>query len=78
MTDQTPIGRAARALLAAASSNPELPIEVIARTAFDSIDVDQLAGVLRSQILGENTLAHSVRLEIAHTVKNWLTGKDQE
>ena len=45
-----------------------------ARTAFESIDADQLADV----ILAATRFGDGTAMDAAQAAKNWLTGKDQQ
>ena len=92
MTDQTPIKRAAAAI--DENYNPDqAPIlaamfQDYAHAAFESIDTDELANAMldvRSKeipalyILGSDYEEDRLdALELAHTIKNWLTGKDTQ
>lgn len=71
----TPIERAAEALVNAAFGQelPEAPID-LAKAVFDSIDTNQLAGVI---FMATPFRSDDAR-HIAELVKNWLTGKDTE
>src|SRR5699024_1567204 len=73
MTDQTPIERAAQAIRddwQMGRQATELDRRD-ARTAFESIDADQLADV----ILASNLFGDGTAMDAAQAVKNWLTGK---
>ena len=76
MTDQTPIERAAQAIRddwQTGRQATELDRRD-ARTAFESIDTNQLADVIRRAT--DNGADRTE--EYALAVKNWLTGKDTE
>lgn len=77
MTDQTPIGRAALAIEEAESQGRVVPTFELAQISYETIDVLEMAD-RASKALREVGLPESFGLHIAVTIKNWLTGKDQQ
>ena len=78
MTDQTPIERAAEALVNAAFGRelPEAPID-LAKAVFESIDTNQLADVIAQRNHDPN-IGQPWEVSAALAIKDWLTGKDQQ
>lgn len=92
MTNQTPIERAMESINSKVEeiyAFEKMPtILDLAKAAFDSIDVEQLARVIHAWDVKDGPCEGAfdnltdtqkdVWRSAAHAVKNWLTGKDQQ